>query len=47
MFSLAQLLRYWHEQQPSNQGELDSNVMWEVGREYYKRLDLLLISFLY
>jgi hypothetical protein len=47
MFAPAQLPRNWLEQRPSNQGELDSSVTGEVGREYYTGLDLLLIPLLY
>jgi hypothetical protein len=44
-FAPAQLLHNWHEQQPSNQGNLDLSVMGEVERIYYMGMDLLLISF--
>jgi hypothetical protein len=47
MFVPAQLLHNWREQRPSNQGDLDSSVTEEVGREYYTEVDLLLIRFLY
>jgi hypothetical protein len=47
MFTPAQLLHSWHEQRPSNKGDLDSNVTAKVGREYYMGVDLLMISFLY
>lgn len=43
MFTAAQLLHKWNEQQPSNQGDSDSV---EVGRVYYMGMDLLLILFL-
>jgi hypothetical protein len=35
-FPFAQLLSNWHEQRPSNQGDLDSNVTGDIGRVYYK-----------
>jgi hypothetical protein len=47
MFAPTQLLRNWREQRPSNKSDIDSSVMWEVGRVYYTGVDLLLISFLY
>jgi hypothetical protein len=31
MYAPSQLLCNWHEQQPNNQGDLDSSVMGEVG----------------
>jgi hypothetical protein len=43
MFASAQLLRNWHEQQLSNQGDLALIVIGEVG----EGVDLLLIPFLY
>jgi hypothetical protein len=43
----AQLLRSWREERPSNQGDLDSNVMEKVVRVYCMWVDLLLILFLY
>jgi hypothetical protein len=45
MFTPAQHLRRWRKQRPSNQGDLDSSVTWEVGRVYYTGVDLLFISF--
>jgi hypothetical protein len=47
MLVSAQLLRNWSEERPSNKGDLESSVMTEIGREYYTRVDLLLVSFLY
>jgi hypothetical protein len=46
LFALAQLLRNWREQRPSNEGDLYSSVTGEVGRVCYTWVDLLLISFL-
>jgi hypothetical protein len=45
MFAPAQLLHNW--QRLSNQGDLDSSVMGEVGRECCMGVDLFLFSFLY
>jgi hypothetical protein len=46
IFAPSQLYHNWCEQQPSQQDDLDSSVMWEVGRVHYMGVDLLLISFL-
>jgi hypothetical protein len=46
MFAPAQLLRNWHEQQPSNKADLDSTVMGSLGESITWGVDLLLISFL-
>jgi hypothetical protein len=46
MFAPAQLLRKWHDQRPSDQGDLASNVIQDVGRVYYTETDLLPISLL-
>jgi hypothetical protein len=35
MFAPAQVLRNWREQRPSNKGDLDSSIAWEVGKVYY------------
>jgi hypothetical protein len=35
MFTPAQLLHNWHEQQPSNHGDLGSNVTGEARSVYY------------
>jgi hypothetical protein len=35
IFAPAKLLHNWHEQWPSNKGNLDLNVMGEVGIIYY------------
>jgi hypothetical protein len=43
----AQILRNWRGQRPSNQGDLESNVTGEVGRECYTGVGLLLISLMY
>jgi hypothetical protein len=43
----AHLLHNRHEQQPSNQDNLDLSVTGEVGRVYYMEVDLFLFSFLY
>jgi hypothetical protein len=45
MFAHAHLSRNLREQRPSNQGYLDLSITGEVGRCYYIRVDLLLISF--
>jgi hypothetical protein len=43
---INQHLRSWHEQRPSNEGELDSSVTGVVGRVHYTEVNLLLASFL-
>jgi hypothetical protein len=45
MLPLAQLLRNWREQRPSNQDDFNSSVTGEVGRVYSTGVDLFLISF--
>jgi hypothetical protein len=47
MFALAQLLRNWREQRPTNLRDLDLSVTVEVWKVYYTEVDVLLISFLY
>jgi hypothetical protein len=47
MLAPAQVLRNRHEQRPSNQDDLESNVTGEAGPFYYKGVDLILISFVY
>jgi hypothetical protein len=41
MFAPAKCLRKWHEQHPSNKGDLDSRVMGEVERVCYMGVDLV------
>jgi hypothetical protein len=47
LFTPTQILRNWREQRPSNQSDLDSNIIGKFGLVYYAGMNQHLTSRLY